>query len=916
MSGAKIKQFFVQASKTSLLVIFLVSVVVSSVSIVVTELSTQKAQAAVAPADPITFTWENHVTIVDDGGNFWRNDNGRDGLTKYLRVGDVDVGCVDYIEFFMKSQSSANDNGYLLSPAQRSSGTLHILKPSTSETNKNCQDTSKTISLKNPDAHVQLYYWQSKTTIQRLQGYDEIPPVAYQQSTTDPTRYIEEGNASCPDLIYVSADKKTAKYIGQSDRKGEMQNINWFADGEHNYEPADQPAGTNCYKTIEKDINLTLQGNATVEAKDAKGVPTTATGTAAADGASCYGFSPFSWVLCPILDLADGVYGFARDVISDLLYIEPNDVNDTGLKQSWSIMRGLASTLIVLVALVMIASQIFSFEFMTAYTIKKVLPRLVIAAILIQLSWFIFTTLIFIVNGIGAGLYALLTQPFNGVGGGDIMDIAGQIKASGAVGSVFSQATIFTAIVGAGAFAVGSVMVGGATLSIILTAVGVIISILITIFTLIVRKILILLLLTLAPLALVAWILPNTTKYWDMWWKLFSKLLLMFPLIMLLFASGVIAANVFALTGKSDPISYLIILIAYFAPLFLIPSTFKFAGGLFGSLVSAIDKAGNKAKGSGMFGYRDRAKLSKDNSIWASTRKSRNTDRTNRAINQNAQQLSKGTGFVANAMRRRSGLDDAGRRRALANAASVIDAEKDNKFKEQAALVSYQVDQMAEQEKQESLRKGEAVRDLYDRRVSARNTLLADASLDKSQGAEFRAQVALQSLAQKDKSVELDEYLDKPGGFGAVKDLGGSSQQAYTTLKSRLPTAVKGADVASLDAPQIDQDGNIKLDGSGNQEFATGFDNAIEVYADLRGTQQKQIHKALNDRLANGNDEAIASVVTRLNKIARDPETRPDQLEKLQKDLGRNLNLTALSDDPNAVLSYNKTTNSFELTKT
>jgi hypothetical protein len=618
MSGAKIKHLFVQISKTSLIVIFLISILLSSASLIVANFGTKKAYAA-AGNPSATFNWENYVTITGSDGTFWTNTAGKDGITKYILVGDADPGCADYIEINVTvTTDNTKDNKLLLDQNHRADATVHILTPSTSQTNKNCQDVSKKITLGNTDAIARLYYWESATTIRRLQGYDEVQATSYTQSKTDPTLYIEDGGAQCPDLLYVNADKKSAKYLAQTDVQSQIQDIGWLPNGDHIYWHADNGAGTGCYDTKNdfndpaSTVSLTLFINSTAAtAADAKGAPSTSASTGTKDANSCYGFSPFSWMLCPILDLADGIYGFGKGVVKGLLYVEPTDLSNTGLKQSWSIMRNFSSILIVLVALVMIASQVFSFEFMSAYTIKKVLPRLVIAAILIQLSWFIFTTLVILMNALGSGLYALLTQPFVGVGGGDIMDIAGQIKNNSAIGSAISQGTIFVGLTSA--IAIGGLLAftGGALLSFILVAVGVIISVLVAIFTLIVRKILILLLLTLAPLALVAWILPNTQRFWDMWWKLFSRLLLMFPLIMLLFASGVIAANVLSFSTETDPIKYIIIIIAYFAPLFLVPSTFKFAGGMFTGIVSAIDKAGSKAKGSGFFGMRDQAKANR-----------------------------------------------------------------------------------------------------------------------------------------------------------------------------------------------------------------------------------------------------------------------------------------------------------------
>lgn len=325
--------------------------------------------------------------------------------------------------------------------------------------------------------------------------------------------------------------------------------------------------------------------------------------TASSNGnsSSCYTISnPLTWILCPVVDLADGLYGWLTTQIKSLLNIDQNMYQDPGLEQSWAIFRNVASTLLVLVALAMIAGQIFNFEFLSAYTVKKVLPRLVIAAILIQLSWFIFTTLITITNEIGLAVYSMLLAPFNLNGaGGDIMDMLGN---AGKSGNLFSGSLVLVGAVGAGA--AGFVAIGGLAGIVGLAVVG-IFGIMAAIATLILRKILIILLLALAPLALVAWILPGTQKWWDAWWKLFSRLLLMFPMIMALLAAGKIAANILSRPNASGPVQPFVVIIAYFMPLFLIPATFKFAGGVFGTMSSRISgmsgrwgkQSGDLAKG-------------------------------------------------------------------------------------------------------------------------------------------------------------------------------------------------------------------------------------------------------------------------------------------------------------------------------
>lgn len=218
-----------------------------------------------------------------------------------------------------------------------------------------------------------------------------------------------------------------------------------------------------------------------------------------------------------------------------------------------------------------------------AYTVKKVLPRLVIAVILIQLSWFIFTGMIALMNSIAYGLEALIYIPFGG--GSDNFTLAALIGGldSSATG-VFTTAAIGVAVT---AFAGG---VGAVLLAIV-------IALIVSILALTIRRMLLILLLIISPLALVAWILPNTERFWKMWWDNFSKLLLMYPLILIMIASGRVFAKIASTSDSSDIINVAIILGGYFLPLILIPKTFKMAGNAFATIGGSISSSGEKGRG-------------------------------------------------------------------------------------------------------------------------------------------------------------------------------------------------------------------------------------------------------------------------------------------------------------------------------
>jgi|GEM_PF-1073043 len=323
--------------------------------------------------------------------------------------------------------------------------------------------------------------------------------------------------------------------------------------------------------------------------------------------------SYFGWMLCPVIGKADSAYQWAKTLIYSLLNIDTSGVSkNDGLFKAWQTTKNLATAIIILIGVIMVGAQVLNVEVFSAYTVKKVLPRLIIATIGMQFSWYIFIALIDIFNAIGVGIYQLLINAF---GATDAMGILG---ANATSNGVADTTTIVQNLVG-GIAAGGAAVVGGvaliaafasgaaegAFLGLILVMVGALISILVTLVTLIIRKVAIIILLLLSPLALIAWVLPGTQSLWNKWWQNFIKLLGMFPLITLLFAAGAIGSKV-VLIGASNggdlsilrSFDVIIVIIVYFAPLFLIPKTFKFAGTAFAAMAGATAALGDKAKNS------------------------------------------------------------------------------------------------------------------------------------------------------------------------------------------------------------------------------------------------------------------------------------------------------------------------------
>ncbi len=217
-----------------------------------------------------------------------------------------------------------------------------------------------------------------------------------------------------------------------------------------------------------------------------------------------------------------------------------------------------------------------------AYTVKKVLPRLAIAVILIQLSWFLTTGAIFLTNKIAFGIGGLMYGAFGGTEQFALEELLSNTSDS-------SITTIGTTVL----FTVVGTAFGGGVIAI---AGFIIIAVLVAFLSLALRRAILIMLILLAPIAIVAWILPNTERFWKMWWDNFTKLLIMFPMIMAMIAAGRIFALIGGSTGAGDIVKVTIVLAGFFIPLLLIPKTFSLAGSAFAAIGGAVAQRGAGAQ--------------------------------------------------------------------------------------------------------------------------------------------------------------------------------------------------------------------------------------------------------------------------------------------------------------------------------
>jgi len=300
-----------------------------------------------------------------------------------------------------------------------------------------------------------------------------------------------------------------------------------------------------------------------------------ADGTTTADkpvvGTKCDNGS-VSWITCPFIDNATGaITSLADGVLQPLLRVKAiNRESTPELYGMWKNMVMLAETMFLLVFLVIIFATITQQDigFFDQYTIKKVMPRLVIAAILVQVSFLIVGFMVDVGNVMGAGIETLLKSA-----------VPSQSQES--IGHVFSHLVaggLATMVIIAKIMGVASWMAIGPILA------SLALSLLVVFLVLGLRFLLIAVLIVISPLAMVAWVLPNTRHWAKDWMELMMRLIMMYPIIIgvisiaglvnSILPDGASTADSFGASLAGSLIKPIVVLAAFL----IIPITFKLAG--------------------------------------------------------------------------------------------------------------------------------------------------------------------------------------------------------------------------------------------------------------------------------------------------------------------------------------------------
>lgn len=295
------------------------------------------------------------------------------------------------------------------------------------------------------------------------------------------------------------------------------------------------------------------------------------------------------WLICPTMEFLaevnDYAYGF---LASNFLQTDTSLVK--GAEAPWARFKDLANIAFVIALLFVIYSQITSIG-ISNYGIKKMLPKIIVAALLVNLSYIICQVAVDLSNILGYGI----SRFFTGIPIGSGMDTTSD-EGMKALGLTLNWTG-----------AVGAILVAGVGLAMALSfpvVLSALLAIAMIALILIARKALIVLLIVVAPLAFVAYLLPNTEQWFKKWLKLFSTLLLLFPIVGVVFGASALAAKIVATAAgaANDTLMQLTALAISALPFFVVPGLLKGAlnaAGAFGAKMQGWANGASKRMSSG-----------------------------------------------------------------------------------------------------------------------------------------------------------------------------------------------------------------------------------------------------------------------------------------------------------------------------
>ena len=456
-------------------------------------------------------------------------------------------------------------------------------------------------------------------------------------------------------------------------------------------------------------------------------------GTVTVNENLCTGNHPkLGWILCPIInglqEILNNLYTTITEnflQINASMFTDYRNTQNEGVFHAWQIFQNMANVVFVILFLVTIISQITGYG-IDNYGVKRLLPKLIIAAILVNLSFIICELLVDVSNISGYGIKRL----FDGITVGGMSTTAG--------GAAFSTFVSGAGMAGAGIVAAATVEFWAPALLIpfLLGLIAALISLIFMFILLGIRQAGIIILVVVSPVAFVLYMLPNTKSIFDRWKNLFQSLLLLYPICGAMVGGCALAGRV--LISSTDNF-WMVLLggLLSVIPFFLVPKLVKSSMAAVGKIGGAIANLGGTLSKGVTRGIGNSQGV-KDTQARLNAGVNRNGEQT--ALGRYRDKIATGKSIWSKV----PGVQTAARRKAAAGKAAYVKMQ-DEKAREEALMdpdymARYQRQQEIKQQKEnlatdmdyvlDQTNKGEnigALETMFDQAVSSGNTVRAQA---------------------------------------------------------------------------------------------------------------------------------------------------------------------------------------------
>lgn len=240
------------------------------------------------------------------------------------------------------------------------------------------------------------------------------------------------------------------------------------------------------------------------------------------------------WIMCPVIRGANGMVVSTYSLMQQhFLNIKADEIfqQDKPAFKTWSSFRDIANVFFVIALSIIIFSQVSGVG-ISNYGIKKMLPKIIVFAILVNISWYISVIMIDISNIVGHSLFEWLsgdgTWQFSSDSQSEDSPVEQILGGTAAIG-------VGTAAAVTGALAAGS--------SILLFIFSAALALIMMIFILLIRQAAVIVLVVVSPVAFVAGILPNTEGFFKKWIKFFKNMLMIYPICSLIVGGAIFVSN-------------------------------------------------------------------------------------------------------------------------------------------------------------------------------------------------------------------------------------------------------------------------------------------------------------------------------------------------------------------------------------